>query len=250
MRKRCTVFGVAALVSALATLALAATASTRTIPSGGTTQITGGAVGTGELANPEFPKGEKEVEGEPVVNRPRPGKKLFPKTPLDAPTVASPGVAANGSEFQFGFNGLNFRDQRTANGGNQFSVEPPDQANCAGNGQVLEVVNTVARVFSSAGAPHTGVQDLNTFYGYPAQINRTTGEQGPFITDPVCLYEPQFGRWVVAVLTLDVVPDSGNFLGFPLTLPFGFTFGSTSTSLSRTTTSPTRRWRSAPTARG
>src|SRR5439155_19392185 len=30
------------------------------------------------------------------------------------------------------FQGLNFHDQRFANGGNQFSVEPPDQALCAG----------------------------------------------------------------------------------------------------------------------
>src|SRR5262249_11227349 len=31
------------------------------------------------------------------------------------------------------FDGLNFRQQRLANNGNQFSVEPPDQGLCAGN---------------------------------------------------------------------------------------------------------------------
>jgi hypothetical protein len=202
------------LVALLATAALcmAATASARNVPSGGTTQISGGAVGTGELANPEIREAE-EVAGEPVVNRPRPGNKIVPSKPLDAPTVQSAGVAALNPELGLSFNGLNHRDQRTANGGNQFSVEPPDQANCVGNGQVLEVVNTVLRVFDTSGAPLSGVQDLNTFYGYAAQINRTTGDQGPFITDPVCLYEQQLNRFVLAVLTLDVEPSTGDFTG-------------------------------------
>jgi len=213
MRKRLFVFAVGTGIAAIALLAIAVSpAASRTIPSGGTTQINAGAVGSGELANPEFPQAE-EAAGQPVVNRPRPGTKPFPPKPLDAPKVSSAGVVANGSEFQLSFNGLNHVNQRTANGGNQFSVEPPDQANCVGNGQVLEVVNTVMRVFSTAGAPLTGVQDLNTFFGYPAQFNRMTFEQGPFVTDPVCLYEQQLGRWVVAVLTLDVVPAGGDFLG-------------------------------------
>lgn len=45
--------------------------------------------------------------------------------------------------LDFHFQGLNFHDQRFANGGNQFSVEPPDQGLCAGNGFVLETVNDV-----------------------------------------------------------------------------------------------------------
>jgi hypothetical protein len=196
----------------VASCVFAGTASARNVPSGGTTQIVGGAVGDGTYANPEFPQAAQE-SGSPVVNRPRPGKQIFPKKPLDAPSVQSAGVVANGSELGLSFDGLNHRNQRLANGGNQFSVEPPDQANCVGNGQVLETVNTVTRVFSTAGAPLTGVQDLNTFYGYPAQFNRTTGQQGPFVTDPVCLYEQQLNRFVLAVLTLDVDPASGDFLG-------------------------------------
>jgi hypothetical protein len=42
------------------------------------------------------------------------------------------------------FDGLNFFDQRFANNGNQFSVEPPDQALCAGNGFVLEAWCVIA----------------------------------------------------------------------------------------------------------
>jgi hypothetical protein len=97
------------------------------------------------------------------------------------------------------FQGLNFHDQRFANGGNQFSVEPPDQALCAGNGFVVESVNDVIQVYDSVGnALLNGGQavDLNTFYGYPAAINRTTGARGPSITDPVCIYDQAIGRFV------------------------------------------------------
>lgn len=107
------------------------------------------------------------------------------------------------------FEGLNLFNQRFANGGNQFSVEPPDQGLCAGNGFVLETVNDVLRVYHTDGTPATGVIDLNTFYGYPAAIVRTPGphlgERGPSITDPSCIYDQVIGRFIHVVLTLDHV---------------------------------------------
>jgi hypothetical protein len=114
------------------------------------------------------------------------------------------------------FQGLNFHDQRFANGGNQFSVEPPDQALCAGNGFVLESVNDVLQVYDSAGtALLNGGQavDLNTFYGYIPAINRTTGARGPSITDPVCLFDQAIGRFVHVVLTLDHVGTTASLNG-------------------------------------
>ena len=108
--------------------------------------------------------------------------------------------------------GLNHRDQRLANNGNQFSVEPPDQALCVGNGFVVEATNSVLRVFDTNGLPLAGVQDLNTFLQYPPAINRTTGEIGPQVIDPVCLYDPDFQRFVVATTTLGSLPD-GSFTG-------------------------------------
>jgi hypothetical protein len=109
------------------------------------------------------------------------------------------------------FQGLNFHDQRFANGGNQFSVEPPDQGLCAGNGFVLETVNDVLQVYDAAGnALLNGGQavDLNTFYGYPPAIVRSgpnAGQRGPSITDPSCLYDQAIGRFVHVALTLDHV---------------------------------------------
>ena len=68
--------------------------------------------------------------------------------PLAAPSVSSSVVAGSNPELALSFRGLNHRDQRLANGGNQFSLEPPDQGLCVGNGFTVEVVNSVLRVWS------------------------------------------------------------------------------------------------------
>jgi hypothetical protein len=128
------------------------------------------------------------------------------------PTVA-PTAVTNPGATTLSFAGLDGFDQRYANGGNQFSVEPPDQGLCVGNGFVVEALNDVFRVWDTGGAPRTGVIDLNSFFGYPAQFNRTTFKQGPFVTDPSCLYDPNNNRWFVVALTLEVDPDSGALLG-------------------------------------
>ncbi|MEZ4656863.1 MAG: sialidase family protein [Caldilineaceae bacterium] len=92
-------------------------------------------------------------------------------------------------------------------------MEPPDQALCVGNGYTLEAVNSVLRVYDSAsGAPLSGVQDINTFFGYPAAINRTTFEFGPNVIDPVCYYDPDHQRFIVVITTLDS-DLGGNFAG-------------------------------------
>jgi hypothetical protein len=105
------------------------------------------------------------------------------------------------------FDGLNFHDQRFANNGNQFSVEPPDQGLCVGNGFLLESVNDVLRIFDTNGHPLSGVIDLNTFYGYPPAIDRTANPitRGPEITDPSCFFDRATQRFFHIVLTLDRV---------------------------------------------
>jgi hypothetical protein len=127
-----------------------------------------------------------------------------------------------------GFEGLNLYQQRYARGGNQFAVEPPDQGLCVGGGYVLEAVNYVLNVYNSSGGsllpdnPATNIVagfprdvghavDLNSFFGYPPAINRTTGRYGEFVTDPSCLYDAATQRWFVAALTLDVNPANGAF---------------------------------------
>jgi hypothetical protein len=111
------------------------------------------------------------------------------------------------------FDGINHRDHRTASGGNQFSVEPPDQGLCVGGGQVVEAVNSAFQVFHADGTGQTGVEALNQFFGYPPALVRPSGPFGPFVTDPSCLYDPTTRSFFLVALTLDVVPATGEFTG-------------------------------------
>ncbi|MBO0867987.1 MAG: hypothetical protein J2P15_05435 [Micromonosporaceae bacterium] len=129
----------------------------------------------------------------------------------DAVTASS--AIHTGSQLLTSFDGLNHVDQRTANNGNQFSVEPPDQGLCVGGGHVVEALNDVFRVFNAGGTGQTGVVDLNTFFGYPPAIDRTTGVFGQVVTDPSCLYDPTTKAFFLSVLTLEVAPDTGDFTG-------------------------------------
>ena len=115
------------------------------------------------------------------------------------------GNTKSNPELQLSFDGPNLNQQRFANGGNQFSVEPPDQALCVGNGFVLSSVNDVMRIFDTAGNALTGAIDLNTFYGYAPAINRAKSplEFGPSITDPICYFDADTQRFFHVVLTLD-----------------------------------------------
>ena len=73
-----------------------------------------------------------------------------------------------------GFDGLNHFDQRSAGTGDyvntQFSLEPPDQALCVGNGFVVEAVNNAARVRSGSGADLSGVVALSEFWGFDLRV--------------------------------------------------------------------------------
>lgn len=121
--------------------------------------------------------------------------------------------AKSNPNLNLSFDALNFRNQRLANGGNQFSIEPPDQALAVGNGFVLEAVNDVLRIWDTSGAALTSPVDLNSFYGYAAAINRTTGARGPSLTDPIAYFDSDTQRWFVVVLTLDHVGTSANLNG-------------------------------------
>jgi hypothetical protein len=209
---------VAALTTNISGTAQATSGFTRTITAGGTTTFPSAHEGSASaFQDPEFPataEGDaadaadgSDDEGFGVVNRSYSGGRV-----AHGSSVASSAKTKSNPQLTLSFDGLNFRQQRLANGGNQFSVEPPDQGLCAGNGFVLESVNDVLRVFDASGSPQTGVIDLNSFYGYPPAINRSTGVHGPFVTDPSCYYDPAVQRWYHVVLTLDTNPN-GSFTG-------------------------------------
>ncbi|HEX3087854.1 MAG TPA: hypothetical protein VHQ23_04315 [Ilumatobacteraceae bacterium] len=171
--------------------------------SAGSVRLSGlsGVGGVDGIGNPEIHAAEGD-EG----NRPEP-------TPGDAPRVQGSGVRAAGAEVGVTFAGLNHRDNRLANGGNQFSSEPPDQALCVGPNHVLEGVNTVLQVFNKDGSPASPVISYNEFFNYAPAIDRTTGVFGAFLTDPICHFDADSGRFFMAVLTLDQDPGNGQFTG-------------------------------------
>jgi len=213
-RIRAALTGVAILLPALAmtaTTPLTASASTtRMISAGGTTFFAPTASGPDSGVQTPEVRPSTEASGGPA-----------------GPDVVAAGGGAEGSGDEGGgrtvanmsltFQGLYHRQQRLANGGNQFSVEPPDQGLCEGNGFVLETVNDVMRVFDTAGNPVTGVQDLNSFYHYaPAIVRAHNGIPavfGPFVTDPSCYFDPATRRWFHVVLTIETNPATGHFPG-------------------------------------
>jgi hypothetical protein len=216
------------LAAALATLpAQAAPGVTRSIGlsgTGGPQTGDGGSSGSGDVTFAEFP-GQLDEEDGPgpypgsIVNR------SLSRGTGNGASAKSGKKAKSNPAFVSGFDGLNLYQQRYARGGNQFTVEPPDQGMCAGNGYVLEAVNDVLNVYNAStgqsalpdntatnivsGFPRNvnHAVDLNSFYGYPAAINRTTGVRGPQLTDPSCLYDAATQRFFVVVLTLDTLPN-------------------------------------------
>ena len=227
-----------ALACGLGMAGAEAASTVRTIQSGGTVQLRAIGSGVDGLQKPEFA---------PTFSN-WPGLQDGPEATgangsASASAMSAPGAAAlrqarkrmvnrsiarhrgegedidgddmnrSGSKLVSSFDGLRLRDQRLANGGNQFTVEPPDQALCVGNGYVVESVNDVIRVFDRSGKALTDVVDLNSFYGYPAAINRSTRKFGPSITDPSCYFDPQVKRFFHVVLTLDVDAATGNLTG-------------------------------------
>lgn len=186
-------------------------ALTRAISSSGVASFASAPSGTTDPVFPEISGGDDE-QGAPAY-----AGALVDRSDEQGP---GQGAQAQGSqpaksnpELMRSFDGLNLRQQRLANGGNQFTVEPPDQGLCAGNGLVMESVNDVLQVYNPSGTPLLNggsAVDLNTFYGYAAAINRTTGVRGPFVTDPSCYFDQPTQRWFQVVLTLDTFPTGAD----------------------------------------
>ena len=80
-----------------------------------------------------------------------PGRARFPRR-FDSPErvdVARPmaqSLVVNGTVSVPGFNAISHYDQRNANSGNQFSIEPPSPSLAVANGFVLEGVNNAIRI--------------------------------------------------------------------------------------------------------
>jgi hypothetical protein len=180
--------------------------------------------GEGDVTQAEFPGQEDEADGSPAPYSGMIWNRSLSNGTGNGVSINSGKKAKSDPTFNIGFEGLNLYQQRYARGGNQFTVEPPDQALCVGNGYVVEAVNDVINVFNTSGQSvlpdNTATNivggfprnvnhavDLNSFYGYAPAINRSTGVRAQFVTDPTCLYDAATQRFFVNVLTLETFPN-------------------------------------------
>jgi hypothetical protein len=202
---------------------------TKNIPIAGTGGPQTGDIPSGPaVTDVEFPGAADNEEGADAYSGDIINRTLSSKHGARGVSVPSATKAKSSPIFKTGFEGLNHYQQRYSRGGNQFSVEPPDQALCVGNGYVVEAVNDVLNVFNSSGQSvlpdNTATNivssfprdvnhavDLNSFYGYDPAIDRSTGARGPFVTDPTCIYDAGAQRFFLVVLTLEVDPATGGF---------------------------------------
>jgi hypothetical protein len=137
---------------------------------------------------------------------------LQPPVPPGTPVVGNPGAAT-------GFAGLTHADQRLAGTGKytntQFSLEPPDQGLCVGNGFVVEPINDAFRVYDEHGNAMTAVTALNQFYLRSPAIIRNTPPTpnvlGDFLSDPKCYFDPVGHRFIQTILEMDAPGPSNKF---------------------------------------
>ncbi|MBF6590516.1 MAG: hypothetical protein IVW57_08280 [Ktedonobacterales bacterium] len=174
----------------------------------GTTHFTSGTTYTATTKDPSGAKNEVAPEKETVSPK-VPNSKAPNKSPTTGPTPVQQTVTTHNFSFT-GLNGLSHADQRTAGSGRytntQFSLEPPDQGLCVGNGYMIEAVNNAIAVYKGySGSINrlTGPTALSQFFGIDPEINRTTGFRGPFISDPKCVYDTVTQRWFINELLLD-----------------------------------------------
>lgn len=151
-----------------------------------------------------------------VVDRQIPGN----QSPAHLPTTAAPrpaplAIASPGSELGTNFAGLTFHNQRRdADGGNQLSLEPPDQGLCVGNGEVIEPINDLFTTYDASTHAQTGgFESLNQFFFQEHEIDRTKNPPvfGTFISDPRCYYDASSGHFFMTVLSFGRDPQTGAF---------------------------------------
>ena len=198
----------ALLLSASSAMAAGRQTTSQVAPSG-TAQISGGLGPAGpgdEVRNHGF---DKRVPGTGTGLARVPASHV-PTPAANAVTFVNPGFS--------GFLGLTHRDQRFAGTGTyantQFSLEPPDQGLCVGNGSVLELVNTALAVYRTDGTRVAGPTPLNQFFGLRPEVVRSDPRVfGDFTSDPKCYFDPDLQRWFITTLQLDVDPATGGFTG-------------------------------------
>ena len=162
---------------------------------------------------PEKPKMMPRFPPPPAVNRLKP--LLHSSASAQAAAAAEAGAAAVSAGLpavNAGFSGLTHYDQRQANDGNQFSVEPPSPSIAVANGKVLEGVNNAVRVYTTSGTPLTPAIASTQLFGLAAAIDRTQTPNvyGAYMTDMRVFFDQDINRWFVLQRSQDEDTDGNN----------------------------------------
>ena len=177
----------------------------------GTSQALKLRPGGGEILPPTDAGGTAEV-GKAVANR-SPVSRAQASRGTPAPSGIDPTQTLGVTTAEAGFQGLDHFDQRTADGGNQYTLTPPDQGMCVGHGQVVEAVNNAIRVFDTSGNPLDATASVNQFFWGDHFIVRSTGVNSPHnMGDLSCMYDAGSDRFYIAAFDL-LVDAAGNLLG-------------------------------------
>jgi hypothetical protein len=121
------------------------------------------------------------------------------------PATAPPQAAAHtlssapASSLLANFNGVSSRDSAVTNFGAEF--EPPDQGLCAGNGFVVEMVNSAYTVYRPDGSVVTGPFNVNG----PFDEGLTE-----FTSDPRCHYDAATHTWFATILFINATNDASH----------------------------------------
>jgi hypothetical protein len=118
------------------------------------------------------------------------------------PIAADLPVIAGGATF--GFQGLSHLDQRSADSGNQLTIEPPNPSIAVGGGFIVEGVNNAVRVYDQSGMPLLPVLSSNQWFGLPPALDRSTNTFGPYPTDMRVYFDQDINRWFVMQRAQDV----------------------------------------------
>src|SRR6202171_4193242 len=120
------------------------------------------------------------------------GAAATPSSSALAPTAQGASVKGQGGGLAANFDGVSSLDSQVTNFGLTF--EPPDQGLCAGNGFVVEMVNSAFRVYDTKGKTLAG----------PTNVNAPFHEDfAAFTSDPRCHYDAATNTWFASVLFIN-----------------------------------------------
>jgi hypothetical protein len=179
-----------AVAAALSNLGARAATSTTTLYAAATTGVAAPSRPAAAAAVQTTLHGQRGVRSTP--------RSTGAYSPATGPASASAAVTSVASSVLHNFNGVSSNDSRLTNFNQEF--EPPDQGLCAGNGFVLEAVNSAFRIYTTSGKNLVGPSNVNDLF-----------DEGStqFTSDPRCYYDPTTNTWFATILFLSggEIPD-------------------------------------------